>query len=138
VPFIFAHITRFFRRIALNYFVRDFSFASLCILAGLPLLFFGLAYGLANWVGHMVEGTVTPTGSIMLAVMSILLGIQLVLFFFSADIASAPRQSLHILLAEQTIRPLHQFHDPEGNSRVQRASESGRSLRSPALKDKED
>lgn len=107
--FLWAHTLRFFRRVSLNYFVRDFSFASLCIVAGTPLLLFGMLFGAANWIAHTLEGTATPTGTIMLSFLCILLGIQLILFFFSADIASAPRQPLHVLLDQKTVRPLEQF-----------------------------
>ena len=109
VPFLLGHVRRTLRRVALNYFVRDFSFASLCLLFGTPLLFFGVVYGLINWLSHMVQGVATPTGTIMVVTLSILLGLQLVLFFFSADCASVPREPLHSLLDHRTMRPLQQF-----------------------------
>jgi glycosyltransferase involved in cell wall biosynthesis len=109
LPFVWAHFTRFFRRVALNYFVRDFSFASLCLLAGVPLFLFGTIYGLANWISHLGSAAPTPTGTIMIATLSILLGIQFLLFFFSADIAATPRRPLHVLLATEVLRPLKQF-----------------------------
>jgi len=109
LPFLWAHFVRFWRRVALNYFLRDFSFASLCMVAGLPLLLFGIAYGLGNWITHSVDGTTTPTGTIMLATVSLLLGIQFLLAFFSADIATAPRYPIHLLLKQQVLYPLRQF-----------------------------
>jgi dolichol-phosphate mannosyltransferase len=115
LPFTWAHGTRFFRRIALNYFVRDFSFASLCLLAGAPLFIFGLVFGAVNWVAHLGSEAPTPTGTIMIATLSILLGIQFLLFFFSADIASAPRRPLHVLLGTKALRPLRQFAHRDAN-----------------------
>ncbi|MFD2228052.1 glycosyltransferase family 2 protein [Microvirga arabica] len=109
LPFTWAHCTRFFRRVALNYFVRDFSFASLCLLAGVPLFIFGLIYGVANWIAHLGSMAPTPTGTIMIATLSVLLGMQFLLFFFSADIAAAPRRPLHLLLSTEVVRPLKQF-----------------------------
>jgi dolichol-phosphate mannosyltransferase len=109
LPFAWAHVARFFRRVALNYFVRDFSFASLCLMAGAPLFTFGMIFGFANWIAHLGSESPTPTGTIMIATLSILLGIQFLLFFFSADIASAPRRPLHVLLGTEAVRPLRQF-----------------------------
>jgi glycosyltransferase involved in cell wall biosynthesis len=112
LPFLGRHASRFGRRIMLNYFVRDFSFASICLLAGAPLFVFGLLFGLANWLGHMAVGTATPTGTIMLAALSILFGLQLILFFVSADIATVPREPLHGLLEQRIMTPLKQFTRP--------------------------
>jgi glycosyltransferase involved in cell wall biosynthesis len=108
-PFVSAHIVRFFRRIALNYFIRDFSFGSLCLIVGVPLFLFGLIYGLANWISHAAQGTATPTGVIMVAALTLLFGMQLLLFFFNADIGAEPRHPLHRLLDKRTIQPLKQF-----------------------------
>ena len=107
--FFGAHFVRFGRRVLLNYVLRDFSFASLCLMAGLPLLLFGIIFGGAHWVGSLAGAGPTPVGTVMLASLSILLGIQLILFFFSADIATTPRQPLHVLLNQRTVRPLQQF-----------------------------
>jgi dolichol-phosphate mannosyltransferase len=109
LPFLWAHFLRFWRRVALNYFLRDFSFASLCMAAGLPLLLFGIVYGGINWIEHSIAGTPTPTGTIMLSTVSVLLGIQFLLSFFSADIATTPRQPIHTLLSHQILHPLKQF-----------------------------
>jgi uncharacterized membrane protein YczE len=109
LPFLWGHVVRFWRRLVLNYIVRDFSFASICICVGMPLLLFGVTYGIVNWVSHMMQGAPTPTGTIMVATVSVLLGIQLVLFFFSADVAATPRQPLHLLLLQRTIWPLQQY-----------------------------
>ena len=111
LPFIFAHMARFWRRVALNYFVRDFSFGSLCLLAGMPLFIFGFLYGSINWITHSIHEMTTPIGTIMVATLCLLFGLQLLLFFFSADIAAEPRQPLHRLLDKRRITPLPQFSD---------------------------
>ncbi|WP_246205830.1 glycosyltransferase family 2 protein [Microvirga arsenatis] len=103
IPFLGAHFARFWRRVALQYFLRDFSFASLCIAVGMPLFLFGLLYGGSNWIVHAIAGTETPTGTIMLATASLLLGIQFLLSFFSADIATVPRHPLHTLLSHHIL-----------------------------------
>ena len=109
LPFLSAHIVRFCRRIALNYFVRDFSFGSLCLIAGVPLFLFGFFYGLVNWILHAANDEATPTGTIMIVALSLLFGMQLILFFFSADIAGEPKLPLHRLLDKHPSQPLRQF-----------------------------
>ena len=105
----FANIRLFIRRILINYFVRDFSFASLCLLTGIPLLLYGLGLGVTNWLTNSAYGIATPPGTIVLVALCVLIGFQLLLSFFAADIAAVPRQPLHVLLDQRTIFPLKQF-----------------------------
>lgn len=111
LPFLWAHGVRFMRRVTLNYFIRDFSFGSICVLFGPPLLLFGFVLGVANWLANWVRDVPTPTGTIMLAALCMLLGIQLTLFFFASDIASAPGRALHPVLRKRSLQPLRQFAD---------------------------
>lgn len=81
------------RRFLVRYFVRDFSFVSLLLVAGLPLLVFGLVFGLWNWYAHSGTGVATPTGTIIVAVLPLLTGFQMVLQALAMDVASVPRHS---------------------------------------------
>ncbi len=110
LPFALGHLRNFAKRIAYNYFLRDFSIASVQLVAGLLLLVFGLAYGLANW------GAAAPAsaGTVMLAGMSILLGVQFLLAFFSYDIQSSPTVALHPRLAARTLRIRRRLREHAG------------------------
>ncbi len=130
LPFAGAHVRRFFRRIILNYFLRDFGFPSLCVAAGVPLLLFGILFGGIHWLANLGGSTPTPVGTVMLAVLPILLGIQLVLFFFSADVSATPRQPLHRILDVRPAQPLGQFTRCEEGSA--KPNEPGR--RSPGAR----
>jgi len=85
------------RRLWLKYFVYDFSMGSLYLLAGVPLLLFGLAFGGFNWVGYSQIGVPAPTGTIMLATLPVILGFQLFLSAIGVDLQSVPKIPLGTL-----------------------------------------
>jgi glycosyltransferase involved in cell wall biosynthesis len=89
--FIFKHKRNMFKRIFYNYFLRDFSVATLNLLLGLLLIFGGLIFGFYSWYISAVTGIPQTAGTVMLAALPILLGIQLMLAFLSYDILSTPR-----------------------------------------------
>jgi dolichol-phosphate mannosyltransferase len=96
--FLFKHIKNFTKRIFYNYFLRDFSIATLELIIGILLFFFGTYFGIYNWVRNAHLGLTTPTGTIMLSVLPIIISIQLLLSFMSFDIANTPNQSQHKFL----------------------------------------
>ena len=101
VPFALGHVRNFFKRVAYNYFLRDFSIASVQLVAGLALLLFGVAYGLIHWLGATAPAS---AGTVMLAGLPVILGVQLLLAFFSYDIHSTPATALHPRLAARSLR----------------------------------
>jgi dolichol-phosphate mannosyltransferase len=86
--------TVFLRRILLHYFLYDFSMGSMYMLAGLPLFLFGLIFGSVEWVRYASRGTPAPTGTVMLATLTVILGIQFLLSAISIDLQSVPREPL--------------------------------------------
>jgi dolichol-phosphate mannosyltransferase len=84
-------LRRFVRRIFQKYVLRNFSPVALFLLSGLPLLIWGLLYGAYLWVHSMITGVPTPTGSIMLSLVPIVLGFQLTLQAIVLDIQETPR-----------------------------------------------
>ncbi len=95
--FLTGHTREFLKRLLYNYFMRDFSFASLQLLFGLLLTGFGLGFGGLEWWLHASRDTAATTGTVMLAVLPIILGFQLLLSFLSYDIANEPKQCLQDL-----------------------------------------
>ena len=93
--FAYKHTRNFFKRIFYNFFLRDMSLASLELLAGSLLMACGLAYGAISWLQSAQTGESTPAGTVMLAALPTLIGLQIILAFFSFDIASVPRRPLH-------------------------------------------
>jgi len=100
--FLFKHFRNFYKRIFYNYYLRDLSLASIELPIGLCLLSFGVLYGSAHWLHSAHSQTSTPTGTIMIAAMTTLVGLQLVLGFLSHDIATVPRRALHTVLRSKT------------------------------------
>ena len=90
LEFIYKHTKNFIKRIFYNYFLRDMSLASFELLAGTFLLCFGSIFGFYHWHIAIVEGQVTPLGTILLAALPVVLGIQLLLAFFAHDISLTP------------------------------------------------
>ena len=96
--FPIKHFRNFVKRIAYTYYLRDFTLASLELPAGLVLILFGFISGLANFINSQTLNRGTPTGTLILISMSILVGIQLILQFFSFDIDSSPTKPISKLL----------------------------------------
>ncbi len=78
------------RRIWWQYFTFDFSVGSLYLVAGTLLTIFGLTWGIVWWLNPITTGIITSTGTVMLAVLPIILGVQLLLQFLALDIQNVP------------------------------------------------
>jgi glycosyltransferase involved in cell wall biosynthesis len=85
-------ISIFIKRVTLNHFIYDFSMATIYILAGAPLLLFGLIFGIVKWIHYASINVPAPTGTVMLPTLSVLLGIQLLLSAVEIDLRSVPRE----------------------------------------------
>lgn len=93
--FLYKHTRNFLKRIFYNYYLRDMSVASIELPVGLLLIAFGGIFGAYHWINSMARGQWTPVGTVMLAAMPILVGLQFVLAFVASDIASVPRRVRH-------------------------------------------
>lgn len=93
--FLVKHGRNFLKRIFYNYYLRDMSLASVELPAGLMVFLFGILFGAYHWGSSIHTGVPTPTGTIMLSVLPIIVGIQFVLAFLAYDMSSIPRQVLH-------------------------------------------
>jgi dolichol-phosphate mannosyltransferase len=92
--FPIKHLRNFLKRVAYTYYLRDFTLASLELPIGLLLTSFGVISGLINFAASQDLNQATPTGTLILISMSVLVGIQLILSFFSFDIDSAPTKPI--------------------------------------------
>jgi dolichol-phosphate mannosyltransferase len=99
--FSISHARNFFKRVMYNYFIRDFSIASVELIGGLALLVFGLVFGAFNW------GVDSPAsaGTVMLAAMPVILGVQFIVAFLNYDIRTVPTTALHSRI-RKSLRPL--------------------------------
>lgn len=101
--FLFKHSRNFMKRIFYNYYLRDLSLASIELPVGLLLLLLGTGFGGYHWFESAQEGVATPAGTVMLAALPILMGMQLVLAFLGYDIANIPRYALHLRIRSSKI-----------------------------------
>lgn len=106
--FLFKHVRNWFKRIFYNYFLRDLSVASLELVAGSTLMLAGSIYGLYNWSNAAQAGQESTAGTVMLAALPVIVGLQFLLGFLSYDIASTPRRPIHGL----TLMPKLQRRQP--------------------------
>lgn len=96
--FAWRNLSNLGKRVAYSYFLRDMTVASLELLAGLLLLGFGVAFGGWTWLQALRSGVPTPLGTIMLAALPTLVGLQMLLAFINHDVANQPQRALHPLL----------------------------------------
>ena len=96
--FLYKHAANFLKRIFYNYFLRGFSIASIQWVAGPLLLLFGLIFGLSEWVASSREGVTATAGTVMLAALPTIVGIQFILSAIDHDIRNVPTFALHRLL----------------------------------------
>lgn len=96
--FVAKHVRNFFKRVFYNYYLRNMSLASIELPLGTGLLAFGAIYGSTRWLESAQLGTTTPAGTVMVAALPVLMGVQLILAFLAYDIASVPRRPIHKLI----------------------------------------
>jgi glycosyltransferase involved in cell wall biosynthesis len=92
-------IKNFLRRLWIQYFVRDMTILSVYLVIGLILTIFGFVWGTWKWIEFARIDIAAPTGTVMLAVLPIVLGIQLLIQAVALDIQNVPTRPLHIPIA---------------------------------------
>lgn len=89
--FLKGHAINFGKRIGYNYFLRDFNMASLELLCSIGLLVFGFIYGGIHWAHSVMTQNPAAGGVVMLAGLSVIVGVQLFLSVFNYDVQNTPR-----------------------------------------------
>lgn len=95
--FLANHMRNASRRILYKYFLRDFSFASINLALSIPLMAFGVLYGLQAWFRSAEADVFASAGTVMLAALPLLMGFQMFLSFLQHDVAMVPRTPLQVL-----------------------------------------
>ena len=96
--FVKGHARNAVRRIIYGYFLRGFSIASIELVLSIPLLAFGMSFGIYHWITSAANESMTTAGTVMIAAMPILVGMQLFLSFVSYDMHSEPKVPLSELI----------------------------------------
>jgi glycosyltransferase involved in cell wall biosynthesis len=93
--FLVKHFRNFGKRVFYNYFLRDMTAASLELVLGMCALAFGVVFGGIHWVRGIATDLPTPLGTIMLAALPTMLGLQMLLAFVTFDVANVPWRPIH-------------------------------------------
>lgn len=78
------------KRFVLKYLIYDFNMVSVYVLTGLPLLMWGLFFGIYKWIENAMLDVITSTGTVMLSVLPLILGAQFIIAAINIDINSTP------------------------------------------------
>ena len=92
--FVVKNLLNFVKRIVCNYFIRNFNYASLELLLGVPLLVFGFVFGAVNWIDPSHQGALASAGTVMLAALPVIMGFQMLIGFVNHDMASVPSKPI--------------------------------------------
>lgn len=82
-----------FRRFFWHYILFDFTAVSVFVLVGLPAVLWGTIFGAVTWIHNVQIQRATPTGTIMLSVLPIIIGIQLISQAIVVDIGNTPKKA---------------------------------------------
>lgn len=82
----------FLKRIFYKYYLYNFNMASIYLLLGLPMVIVGGFFGILKWLQSVSTGVETSTGTVMLSVLPIILGVQFLLQAISIDIDNIPKK----------------------------------------------
>ena len=86
LSFFWKHNRNFIKRITYEYFVRDFSIASLQLVFGVILSLWGCILGFSSWYHGLISGLESQPGRVVLVAILCVSGLQLLLSFFNFDI----------------------------------------------------
>ena len=103
--FMLKHMLRFFKRYGYVYLLRDFNLGSIYSLFGILLCLFGLIFGLSHWAHSAVTGEPATSGTVMLATLPVLIGIQLLIAFLHHDVSHVPTEPLAGELGDDAADP---------------------------------
>jgi dolichol-phosphate mannosyltransferase len=92
------HTANFAKRILYGYFLRNFSVASIQWILGPILFLFGMGFGFYQWYLSNSAATAATAGTVMLAALPIIVGLQFILSAIDFDVKSTPTFPLHKLL----------------------------------------
>ena len=116
LEFARKHAANAAKRIFYNYYLRNFNIASIEIALGVPAVLFGLWIGTTRWIEGSLRNVPQTSGTVMLAALPLLVGIQLVLAFLSYDLSNVPRDVLHRRLGAESDRRLQDRRPTTTNS----------------------
>ncbi|WP_298369897.1 glycosyltransferase family 2 protein [Azospirillum sp.] len=99
--FLVAHLRNLLKRLFYSYILRDVSIASIYLLLAFLLLPTGGLLGVAGWSWNAAHGVPATAGTVMLAGLPVILGVQFLVAFLAYDTGAVPQRPIH-----KRLRPL--------------------------------
>jgi len=84
-------ISKFFRRIWLQYFAMNFSVGTIFLTLGSVMSLFGAIWGAVWWRNSIITGTPATSGTVMVASLPLILGFQMLLQALTLDVQGVPK-----------------------------------------------
>lgn len=78
------------RRFYWRYIIEDFGVVSVGVLLGIPMVLFGVLFGAWHWVDSVRSGIPATAGTVIVAALPIILGVQLLLVALVLDVLASP------------------------------------------------
>ena len=104
LPFLLLNLRNMAKRFIYSYFVHDFNMASVMAVIGIPLLIFGVIFGTTEWIESNRFGMTASAGTVMVAALPIIVGLQLILSAMSFDLNNQPQVALQNLSRSKMAR----------------------------------
>ena len=102
--FLQKHASRLARRYAYSYLIRDFNVGSIYSIFGLLLLLAGGLFGVLHWINSAQASLPATSGTVMLAALPVLIGIQFLVAFLHYDVSSVPTEPLSLYLHPEELQ----------------------------------
>ena len=83
------------RRFYWRYLIEEFGVVSICVLVGVPAILFGVLFGALHWIETLRTGTPATAGTVFVAALPIIVGVQLCLAAVILDVLSSPTIKWH-------------------------------------------
>ena len=110
--FTWRHAVNFGKRLFYNYFLRGFSVASVEWVLGPSMLIFGMTFGVNEWLRSIHTSIAATAGTVMLASLPTIVGMQMLLSAIHFDIGNEPSVPLRRLLRDVAVDHLAGDHEP--------------------------
>ncbi len=94
LPFIYGNLKNFYKRLFYNYLLRDFNVASAETLLGIVAFFGGFVFGVQAWIHSIATGTPATAGTVMIAALPTIAGLQLLLSALNYDVFQVPSKPI--------------------------------------------
>ncbi|MDP4281153.1 MAG: glycosyltransferase family 2 protein [Bacteroidota bacterium] len=95
------YLTRLFKRIFYNYFLRDFNIGSVELVISFILMTFGIIFGIIKWTVSIETARPATAGTVLLAGLPIILGFQSLINFIHFDVGNVPEKPITQIIGEE-------------------------------------